>query len=183
MMKKTGVVSLLALVSILVVAGCVGQSQSSNQTQSQEMPLEKSVEMMKDLMKNNPESMNTTNKELVKEDQGFSASVLKSGTFENINYMTSGVAYIEEKDGKQYVVLGDDFSTPDGPNLVLYLTKNTGKSTRDDIRAGIELLALKSTKGMQVYEIPAGTDLSQYNSITIHCKAFNVPWSFAPLKA
>ncbi len=174
-MKNFKSLSVLLLFSIILISGCIGQ------TQQQEMPLDKSVEQMKEMINNKPEMMNTTNDNLVMQDQNFSAGVLKKGMFENLNYMTSGAVYIEEKDGKKYVVLQNDFSTPDGPDLVLYLTKNAGKTTRDDIRSGIELQKLKSTKGMQVYEIPAGTDISQYNSVTIHCKAFNVPWSYARL--
>ncbi|MBI4895215.1 MAG: DM13 domain-containing protein [Candidatus Aenigmarchaeota archaeon] len=179
-MKYLEILSILSLISILVVSGCVGQSTTQNT--SSDIPMDKAVEMMKDMINNKPEMMNTTNDNLVMEDQNFTAGVLKKGMFENLNYMTSGSVYIEEKAGKKYVVLQDDFSTPDGPDLVLYLTKNSDKTTRDDVKAGIELQKLKSTKGMQIYEIPVGIDLSQYNSVTIHCKAFNVPWSYAPLK-
>lgn len=180
-MRNLTIISVISLISILAISGCIGQTSNSNNIS--EMPIEKSVEMMKDMIKNKSEMMNTTNDNLVMEDQNFTADILKTGMFENLNYMTSGTAYIEQNDGKYYVVLGNDFDTPDGPDLVLYLTKNSDKSTRDDVRAGIQLEKLKSTKGMQAYEIPAGTDLSQYNSVTIHCKAFNVPWSYAPLKA
>ena len=166
---------LILLISSVVISGCIGQ-------QTQEMPIDKSVEAMKNLMQNHPEMMNTTNAAIVKEDQAFSGNNIKKGNFENINYMTSGSVNIEEIDGKKYVMLGEDFSTPSGPNLVLYLTKNSGKTTRDDIRNGVELKELKSTKGKQVYEIPANVDISQYNSVTIHCKAFNVPWSYAKLQ-
>jgi hypothetical protein len=48
---------------------------------------------------------------------------------------------------------------------------------------GIELGELKSIKGKQVYEIPKGTQLSEYNSVTIQCRAFNVPWSYAPFRS
>jgi hypothetical protein len=30
--------------------------------------------------------------------------------------------------------------------------------------------------------VPAGIDITEYHSVTIHCRAFNVPWSYAPLR-
>ena len=180
-MNKTKPVIFVSLITILIISGCIGQS-SNTETAGKEVSVERSVEMMKDMMENSPELMNTTNQNLIIEDQTISGTVARSGKFQNLNYMTDGSVFIMYIDGHPNVVFGEDFSTPDGPNLVLYLTKNSGKTTRDDIRAGIELMPLKSTKGMQVYELPDGIDIGQYNSVTIHCKAFNVPWSYAPLE-
>ena len=133
-----------------------------------------------EFMSGNPDKL--TSNETAAADQEFSASVLKIGSFKQLNYMTSGSVEIQKKDEKIFIVLGDDFSTPAGPDLVLYLTRNTDASTRADIREGLEIGSLKSTAGKQVYEIPAGTDISSYGSVTIHCRAFNVPWSYALLK-
>ena len=120
--------------------------------------------------------------EPIEADKNFIASMVRSGTFQRVNYMTSGTTMLESRNGKYYVVFGEDFTTPNGPDLVVYLTKNTAPSTRQDVRDGIQLAPLKSTTGKQVYEIPDNVNVSEYNSITIHCRAFNVPWSFAPLK-
>jgi len=40
---------------------------------------------------------------------------------------------------------------------------------------------LKSNKGAQSYVIPAGTDLSQYKSVIIHCEAYTKLWSASDL--
>jgi hypothetical protein len=143
------------------------------------LPLEESVKKMKEYMENTPGNVSEGT---IKEDQNFSGAIVKSGVFQNLNYMSSGSASISEKDGKMFVVLGDDFYTPNGPDLVVYLTKNSGPTMRTDIGAGIELQELKSTRGMQVYEIPTPIDIEEYNSVTIHCRAFNVPWSYAKLE-
>jgi hypothetical protein len=143
------------------------------------LPLEESMQKMMDFMENNPGSVSSS---LVIADQEFLEEVvLKSGKFVNVNYMTSGSASLVEKDGKNFLMFGDDFSTPNGPDLVVYFTKNSAPTSRDDIVQGIELTKLKSIKGKQVYELPIGIDVSQFNSVSIHCRAFNVPWSFAPL--
>lgn len=175
-MKK--MLAVVALFSMLV-AGCL-HSPSQPQAGQQELPLEQAREMMIEEMQRTGGDAGVA-KEPVAGDQSFTATKTRSGSFEALGYMTSGGASLEEKDGKHYVVFGDDFSTPNGPDLVVYLTKNAGKTSREDVRQGLELAELKSVKGRQVYEIPAGTQVSQYNSVTIHCRAFNVPWSYAPL--
>ncbi|MCS4538329.1 MAG: DM13 domain-containing protein [Thaumarchaeota archaeon] len=145
------------------------------------LPTSVAVTKMKEFMKQkggNPEVAGAP----IEADKNFVAAMMKTGMFERLNYMTSGAVMLENKDGKHFVVFGDDFTTPNGPDLVIYLTKNTGPSTRQDVRDGIQLAPLKSTTGKQVYEIPEGVDVSQFNSVTIHCRAFNVPWSYAPLK-
>jgi len=40
---------------------------------------------------------------------------------------------------------------------------------------------LQSNKGAQTYVIPAGTDLSNYKSVIIHCEAYTKLWSAADL--
>ena len=145
------------------------------------LPTSVAVTKMKEFMKQkggNPEVA----KAPIEADKNFVAAMMKMGIFERLNYMTSGAAMLENKGGKHFVVFGDDFTTPNGPDLVVYLTKNTGPSTRQDVRDGIQLAPLKSVMGKQVYEIPEGVDVNQFNSVTIHCRAFNVPWSYAPLK-
>jgi len=145
------------------------------------LPTSVAVTKMKEFMKQkggNPEVA----KAPIEADKNFVAAMMKMGIFERLNYMTSGAAMLENKGGKHFVVFGDDFTTPNGPDLVVYLTKNTGPSTRQDVRDGIQLAPLKSVMGKQVYEIPEGVDVNQFNSVTIHCRAFNVPWSYAPLR-
>jgi glycine/D-amino acid oxidase-like deaminating enzyme/nitrite reductase/ring-hydroxylating ferredoxin subunit/DMSO/TMAO reductase YedYZ heme-binding membrane subunit len=148
----------------------------------QQEDLAKDIESMKEFMEENggdPGVMLSP----VPEDQGFSGSIVKSGDFQNLNYMTAGGASIVESGGSYFVMFDDSFDTPNGPDLVVYLTKNGGPSSREDIMRGIELGELKSIKGKQVYEIPKGTQLSEYNSVTIQCRAFNVPWSYAPFRS
>lgn len=117
----------------------------------------------------------------IQTNQSFSAVAVKSGKFQRVNYMTDGSLSLEKEGDKFFVVFGDDFSTPNGPDLVVYLTANSKPTTRQDIQSGVLLSPLKSIVGKQVYEVPSEIDISQYNSVSIHCRAFNAPWSFAPL--
>jgi hypothetical protein len=50
-----------------------------------------------------------------------------------------------------------------------------------DLGEYIDLGSLKGNMGNQNYDIPSGTDLSQYNSVVIYCKPFHVVFATAPL--
>lgn len=185
-----GKMLLALLAASLLLAGCVGQASSAQQptafpspgsAEAQALPLEQAKQAMVEEMQRAGGDAGVA-KEPVKADAGFQGTAARSGKFERIGYMTDGSASLESSGGKNYVVFSDDFSTPNGPDLVVYLTKNTGATTRDDIKEGVQLAELKSIAGKQVYEVPSGVDVAQYNSVTIHCRAFNVPWSYAPLK-
>ena len=170
---------LILLTAVVLISGCTTQPGESSEDVMEEKTLEESVEDMTEFMNNNPGELTSTVP--VTGELPLTGAMSRSGTFERINYMTSGSVDIVVQGSDTFIVLQSDFSTPAGPDLVLYLTKNSATSSRADIKAGIEIGDLKSTTGMQMYKLPAGTDISQYNSVTIHCKAFNVPWSFAPL--
>lgn len=78
----------------------------------------------------------------------------------------SGTARIITADGKYSLVL-DQFSTNNGPDLHVYLSK---QATPKDF---IDLGPLKSTRGTQVYEITGKPDLAEYKYALIHCQQFN----------
>lgn len=63
----------------------------------------------------------------------------------------------------------EDFKVSNGPDLYVYLIK------KGDIKNGfVDLGRLKGNIGSQNYTVPAGTDLSEYDSVIIWCKAFSV---------
>ncbi len=67
----------------------------------------------------------------------------------------------------QYMLKLENFSTTNGPDLKVYLSKAASPSGH------ISLGALKSTNGNQVYEITGTPDFSQYRFVLIHCERFN----------
>ncbi|MSU74988.1 MAG: hypothetical protein EXS55_00505 [Candidatus Magasanikbacteria bacterium] len=192
MKTRTALFSLAAL--LFLGAGCASAPTAPSSTAvptapatpsptagPAEDPVEVATQKMVDSMKNNPSASNVPTAR-VTADKNFTGAVARAGKFTRLNYMTDGNASLMIKDGKNYVVLGDDFKTPNGPDLQIYLTKNTAPSSRADIKAGLNLGKLKSITGQQTYELPANLTLTDYNAITIHCEAFNVPWSWAPLQ-
>lgn len=46
----------------------------------------------------------------------------------------------------------------------------------------VELGKLKGNEGDQNYEIPAGTDLAKFQTVSIYCECFNANFGAAPLE-
>jgi hypothetical protein len=85
-------------------------------------------------------------------------------------------------DGKR-VLRFTNFSTSNGPDVRVYLGKASDATDNDTVKnAGfVEIGPLKGNIGDQNYELPADLDLSQYHSVTVWCKRFNVNFATAPL--
>jgi len=104
------------------------------------------------------------------------ASILKAGLFQNGPYGTvMGKAEIWKDTTGKYEVVLDSFSTNNGPDLYVYLSKE--KMPVNFIVVG----KLKSISGRQSYALSDAPDLSQYTYVCIHCKAFNHLFGWAPL--
>ena len=140
--------------------------------------LEVSIEKMKAFMKEQPIDKGLKSAPLV-EDKAFNGEIIKTGKFQALNYMTSGGVKLMKKDEQYFVVFDESFFTPNGPDLKIYLTKNSDPTGRNDIVHGLQLGSLKSITGKQVYQIPVKTVIQDFHSVSIHCQAFNVPWSYA----
>jgi len=93
-------------------------------------------------------------------------------------YKIKGSWSLVQKDGKTFVAFSDDFKTKNGPDLKIFLSPKsesdvTGKNA---LEGSLNLGVLKNKKGPQEYEIPAGTDLSLYSTVLIHCEAYAILW-------
>jgi Electron transfer DM13 len=71
-----------------------------------------------------------------------------------------------------------------GPGYV-YLSGHPAPTDAAQLHQGgaIEVARLKGNVGSQNYELPANVDLSQFRSVVIYCKQFNVVFSTAALVA
>ncbi len=94
-----------------------------------------------------------------------------------VNVLTDGV--------QTFVRFEDDFSIDNGPDLNVYLVRGAeadgDPSLFDD--DFIDLGDLKGNVGSQNYEVPAGTDLGEYDTLVIWCVRFGVAFNAAPLDA
>ena len=118
--------------------------------------------------------------------QDSQVKTLETGTFHGKVHQTSGRATIyQEADGKLVLRL-TNFKTSNGPDVHVILI--AAKDADDDANflktdtARVELGKLKGNEGDQNYEIPTGTDLSKFQTVSIYCERFNANFGAAPLE-
>jgi len=111
---------------------------------------------------------------------------LATGTFHGKVHQTSGRAAIyQEADGKLVLRL-TNFKTSNGPDVHVILI--AAKDAEDDANflkndtARVELGKLKGNEGDQNYEIPTGTDLAKFQTVSVYCERFNANFGAAPLE-
>jgi hypothetical protein len=100
-----------------------------------------------------------------------------SGNFVGVGdgiHDASGLAKVIPVDGSDVLRL-EDFRSSNGPDLYVYLSVD--KEASDFVDLG----RLKGNIGNQNYDIPAGTDLSKYDTVLIWCKQFSVLFGSAEL--
>lgn len=118
--------------------------------------------------------------------QESTAKTLETGTFHGKVHQTSGRATIyQESDGKLLLRL-TNFKTSNGPDVHVILV--AVKDANDDANflksntSRVELGKLKGNEGDQNYEIPAGTNLDKFQTVSIYCERFNANFGAAPLE-
>jgi hypothetical protein len=114
------------------------------------------------------------------------ATPVETGTFHGRVHSTSGRATIyREGDGKLVLRL-TNFKTSNGPDVHVILV--AVKDADDDANflksstERVELGKLKGNEGDQNYELPSGTDLGKFETVSIYCERFNANFGAAPLE-
>lgn len=101
---------------------------------------------------------------------------LKRGVFNPTSgIQVMGIAKIIQASGVLQVQL-DSFSVSSGPDLKVYLSQAATPGSH------LNLGNLKSSSGTQYYNIPAGTMVSDYSYVLIHCQQYNHLFSYAKLR-
>ncbi len=95
------------------------------------------------------------------------ATLLKQGMLTGVGHTASGTVKIYDDAGRKIIVL-DPFSSQNGPDLKVYLSKDESASQY------VNLGSLKSTTGKQSYEITGMPDLNEYKFVLIWCEKFTV---------
>lgn len=90
-----------------------------------------------------------------------------------------GIAKIIRTEDGKLVLRVEEFSVTNGPDLFVVLSPNAGGYADGSLTLG----GLKATDGAFNYEIPDGTDLSQYKSVVVWCRSFKVTFAVATLEA
>lgn len=129
----------------------------------------------------NPTRMeNTSEKKAMREGSSeFTPGLAYQGEFRGTDdfHFGLGRALLIETEQGQYALRFEDFSVRNGPGLYVYLSPDPEGYTTDSLELG----KLKATDGSFNYEVPAGTDVTQFKSAVIWCKPFGVLFAVAPL--
>jgi hypothetical protein len=109
---------------------------------------------------------------------------LTSGQFISHEHETSGIARIIENPDGSVVLTLENLSTSNGPDVHVWLSGADVVEGRDGwfVAGGapfVDLGPIKGNQGNQVYEIPAGTDISAYPSVSLWCVQFGVSFGAA----
>lgn len=123
----------------------------------------------------------TTNESMASEIAGqepAASQITLDGDFIGVNdgiHNAEGLANVIPLGNGTSVLRLENFKATNGPDLYVYLA--TDKSASDIVNLG----RLKGNIGNQNYLIPAGIDLTKYNTVLIWCKAFSVLFGSAQL--
>ena len=106
----------------------------------------------------------------------------QSGTWTKKANTISGTWTISEKGGKKILTL-KGFKTATAPDLKIFLSpeSSTAVSSRSATKGALLVAKLQSSKGDQVYTLPAGVDLAKYKSVIIHCEKYSKLWGAGSL--
>jgi hypothetical protein len=97
------------------------------------------------------------------------------------HHQGSGSATIYQVPDEGLILRFEAFSVTNGPDLHVLLASGSAPASRDDLGEYLDLGSLKGNMGNQNYQIPPGTDLSQFNSVVIYCMPFHVVFATATL--
>ncbi|MEX1254675.1 MAG: DM13 domain-containing protein [Dehalococcoidia bacterium] len=107
----------------------------------------------------------------------FEPRVVQQGEFVGADdfHFGRGAALLIETEPGRYTLRFEEFSVRNGPDLFVYLSPDGGGYAEGAINLG----ELKATDGAFNYEVPAGTDVSQFKSAVVWCREFAVLFATA----
>ena len=179
------VASLVPSITLMTSNTPITYAASSNPKDFMNMTEEQRVESAKNMTQKEKELvMNEFSKQNSTVDENMSETTSAKDTNTLVgNFVGSGDGFhnaegvakvINLADGRIFLRL-ENLKATNGPDLYVYLS--TDKDASDIVNLG----RLKGNIGNQNYEIPAGTDLSKYDTVLIWCKAFSVLFGSAKL--
>jgi hypothetical protein len=109
------------------------------------------------------------------------ASTLRTGSFvgvgDGIHNAEGEAKVIPFQNENSNILRLENLRVTNGPDLYVYLA--TDKTALDFVNVG----KLKANNGNQNYDIPAGTDLTNYDTVLIWCRPFSVLFGSAELSS
>ena len=93
----------------------------------------------------------------------------------------SGSATMFRGPDGSHILRFEDFMVTNGPALSVLISKAEGITSSENLGEYLDLGPLKGNVGNQNYEVPSGTDVSEYKTVVIYCVPFHVVFATAPL--
>ena len=112
------------------------------------------------------------------------APITAAGAFKSYAHPTSGTAQLLRLPGGSAVLRLTNLSTSNGPDVHVWLSSRPAGGAADaGTGTWVELGGLKGNRGDHNYLVPAGTTISDYQSVVLWCRCFSVAFGAAPLAA
>jgi hypothetical protein len=111
------------------------------------------------------------------------AATTLTGVFDHragVDTVAGNATLGKTSDGK-VILRFENLNAANGPDLHVYLSKDTSPATTQQVMNSLEVGKLKATTGASNYELSATTDVTQFKSVVIYCKSFSVVFGFANL--
>ena len=177
----------------LIVAGGVGWWLGSPLFQDSEVneafPMSVSAEIPEDMTIEEVEAemVAAADTDAVVPDEAMpnEPTALRTGSFMDADefHQGSGTATVYRLEDGSHVLRFEGFEVTNGPDLHVLLVPNGDPNSREDLDGYVDLGSLKGNIGNQNYEIPAGIDITEFDSIVIYCQPFHVLFASARLAA
>ncbi len=95
----------------------------------------------------------------------------------------SGDWKIIEEGGKHFIELADNFKAKKGPDVKIFLSPTEASNIDGDnaAKGSVFIKQISNFNGKSRIEIPAGIDVSQFNSLVFHCEEYSKLWGVSSL--
>jgi pentapeptide MXKDX repeat protein len=181
MINKTKL--LLALAAMVFTFGLRAPAYAQDTMKQQDNMKHEDGMQQQDGMKHDGMQSDSMKHEDMPQEKG---KTLETGSFHGKVHNTSGRATIYREETGKLVLRLTNFKTSNGPDVHVILI--AAKDADDDANflksntKRVELGKLKGNEGDQNYEIPSGTDLSKFQTVSIYCERFNANFGAAALE-
>ncbi len=109
-------------------------------------------------------------------------TVAQGINFVAAEHPTQGSLRVLKYKGRQYIELGKNFKTDEGPDLYLILHRSDAPPVSGIKEADyVSVARLRKVNGLQRYIVPKNVNLADYKSVAVWCKKFNATFGYAVL--
>lgn len=91
---------------------------------------------------------------------------------------------IVQSEGAYFIELGENFKAKEGPDVKIFLSPTPADEVTGDnaVDGSVLVQQIADFDGRARITIPAGTDISQFQSLVFHCEAYSKLWGTSALR-